>query len=66
MRIDGRAPDEPRPARILVGFQAFADGSALIEVGRTKVICAATVEERVPPFLRNSGKGWVTAEYSML
>ncbi len=66
MRIDRRAPNEPRPARIVPGFQAFADGSALIEVGMTRVLCAATVEERVPPFLRSSGKGWVTAEYAML
>lgn len=65
-RIDRRAPDQPRPTRIIPGFQAFADGSALIEVGMTKVLCAATVEERVPPFLRTSGKGWVTAEYAML
>ena len=66
MRIDGRAPDEPRPTRIIPGFQAFAEGSTLIEVGKTKVICAATVEERVPAFLRSSGGGWVTAEYAML
>lgn len=66
VRIDHRAPDQPRPARIVPGYQVFADGSALIEVGLTKVLCAATVEERVPPFLRAAGKGWVTAEYSML
>ena len=66
MRIDGRAPDEPRQTRITPGFQAFADGSTLIEVGQTRVICAATVEERVPAFMRTSGKGWVTAEYAML
>ncbi len=66
MRIDRRAPDELRPTRIIPGYQAFADGSALIEVGITKVLCAATVEERVPAFLRSSGKGWVTAEYAML
>ena len=66
MRIDGRGPDEPRQARIIPGFQAFAEGSVLIEVGQTKVICAATVEERVPAFVRTSGKGWVTAEYAML
>ena len=66
MRIDGRAPDEPRPSSIVPGYQAFADGSALIEVGHTKVICAASVDERVPNFLRSSGKGWITAEYAML
>ena len=66
MRIDGRAPDEPRPACIVPGHQIFADGSALIEVGHTKVLCAASVDERVPHFLRSSGKGWITAEYAML
>ncbi|MDO8750886.1 MAG: ribonuclease PH [Dehalococcoidia bacterium] len=66
LRMDRRAPDELRHTRIIPGFQAFADGSALIEMGITKVLCAATVEERVPAFLRSSGKGWVTAEYAML
>ena len=66
MRTDGRAPEEPRQARIIPGYQAFAEGSALISMGQTKVICAATIEERVPAFLRSSGKGWVTAEYAML
>jgi ribonuclease PH len=65
-RIDGRSPSDPRPTTITPGFLAHAEGSVLIEVGRTKVICAASVEERVPPFLRNTGKGWVTAEYGML
>jgi ribonuclease PH len=65
-RIDGRAPSDPRPTTITPGFLAHAEGSVLIEVGRTKVICTASVEDRVPPFLRNSGKGWVTAEYGML
>ncbi|MBI4200346.1 MAG: ribonuclease PH [Chloroflexi bacterium] len=65
-RIDGRAPDQARKTVILPGFQVFAEGSALIEVGQTKVLCAATVEERVPSFLRGSAKGWVTAEYGML
>jgi len=55
-----------RPTRITPGFLAHAEGSVLIEVGRTRVVCAASVEDRVPPFLRNSGKGWVTAEYGML
>jgi ribonuclease PH len=65
-RSDGRAPTELRPTRLTVGFLMHAEGSVLIEVGRTRVVCAATIEERVPPFLRNSGKGWVTAEYGML
>ncbi|MBK9171240.1 MAG: ribonuclease PH [Bryobacterales bacterium] len=66
MRIDKRQPDEMRPVEIVPGFLATAEGSALISVGHTKVLCAATVEETVPAFLRGSGKGWVTAEYSML
>src|SRR6187397_687266 len=65
-RLDGRAPDQGRPVRITADFTMHAEGSVLIEVGSTKVICTASVEERVPPFLRNSGKGWVTAEYGML
>jgi len=65
-RSDGRRWDEPRRITIIPGYQAFAEGSALIELGRTRVLCAATIEERVPPFLRGEGKGWVTAEYSML
>jgi ribonuclease PH len=65
-RIDGRSPSEPRPTTITPGYLAHAEGSVLIEVGRTKVICAASVEDRVPLFLRNTGKGWVTAEYGML
>jgi ribonuclease PH len=66
MRTDNRLPDQLRPVVITPGFLATAEGSALIKVGNTHVLCAATVEETVPPFLRNSGKGWVTAEYSML
>lgn len=66
MRFDGRASDEPRLARITVGYQEFAEGSCLIEVGKTRVICAASIEERVPPFMRSTGRGWVTAEYAML
>ena len=66
MRIDKRAPDQMRPVEILPGFLATAEGSALIKVGHTHVLCAASVEDTVPPFLRNSGKGWVTAEYAML
>src|SRR6185295_10965953 len=65
-RIDGRSPSEPRPTTITPGYLAHAEGSVLIEVGRTKVICTASVEDRVPQFLRNTGKGWVTAEYGML
>ena len=65
-RIDGRSPSQLRPTTITPGFLAHAEGSVLIEVGRTRVICTASVEDRVPPFLRNSGKGWVTAEYGML
>ena len=65
-RTDGRHVGELRPLSIKRGYLKNAEGSALIEMGGTRVICAATVEDRVPPFLRNSGKGWVTAEYSML
>lgn len=65
-RADGRLPDQLRPVAITPNFQHFPAGSALIEFGRTRVICAASVEERVPPFLAGSGKGWVTAEYAML
>jgi ribonuclease PH len=66
MRLDRRQPDELRPTTITPHYVLHAEGSVLIEVGRTRVICTASVEERVPPFLRNSGKGWVTAEYGML
>ena len=66
LRRDGRRWDEPRRVAITAGYQAFAEGSALIEMGRTAVLCAATIEERTPPFLRGEGVGWVTAEYSML
>jgi ribonuclease PH len=65
-RSDGRSASELRPTKITPGFLAHAEGSVLIEVGRTRVICTASIEDRVPPFLRNSGKGWVTAEYGML
>ncbi|MFN8640661.1 MAG: ribonuclease PH [Candidatus Binatia bacterium] len=65
-RADGRAPADLRPITITPGFIAQAEGSVLIEVGRTRVICTATVEESVPPFLKNTGRGWVTAEYGML
>jgi ribonuclease PH len=65
-RQDGRAADAIRPTRLTPDFTMHAEGSILIEVGRTRVICTASVEERVPPFLRGTGKGWVTAEYGML
>ena len=66
MRQHDRAPNELRPTTITPHFLLHAEGSVLIEVGRTRVICSASVEDRVPPFLRNSGKGWITAEYGML
>ncbi|HEX8652162.1 MAG TPA: ribonuclease PH [Pyrinomonadaceae bacterium] len=65
-RTDGRAADELRPVRITPAYLPYAEGSALIEMGQTRVICSASVEERVPPFLRNRGQGWITAEYAML
>lgn len=66
MRSDNRRPDELRPTRMTPHYLEHAEGSVLIEAGRTRVICTASVEDRVPPFLRNTGKGWVTAEYGML
>lgn len=66
MRSDQRSPSDIRETRITPHYLLHAEGSALIEVGRTRVICAASVEERVPSFLRGTGKGWVTAEYGML
>ena len=65
-RADGRAWDELRPIQITPGFQSFAEGSALIELGKTRVLCSVSVEERVPGFLRGEGSGWITAEYAML
>src|SRR5256885_17069130 len=65
-RTDGRAPDELRPAKITPGFLPYAEGSVLIEMGNTRVVCAASLEDRIPPFLRNQGQGWLTAEYAML
>ena len=65
-RIDGRSNDDLRPTIITTGFQEFAEGSVLIETGKTRVLCAASIEERVPGFLRGQGKGWITAEYGML
>jgi ribonuclease PH len=66
MRIDGRAADQLRPVTIETGYLLTAEGSALTSFGNTRVLCAATIEETVPSFLRGSGKGWVTAEYAML
>jgi len=66
MRSDGRAPDELRSVKITTGYIKHAEGSALIEVGDTRVACTVSVEERVPPFLKGKGEGWITAEYGML
>jgi ribonuclease PH len=66
LRIDGRKTNELRPIKMTTQFTKYAEGSVLIEVGETKVICTASVEERVPPFMKGQGKGWITAEYSML
>ena len=66
MRSDGRKPNQLRALKITPSYIKTADGSVLIEMGDTRVICTAKLEERVPPFLRNSGKGWITAEYGML
>jgi ribonuclease PH len=66
MRTDNRGAGEMRPVEIIPDWLATAEGSALIKVGHTRVLCAASVEDTVPPFLRNAGKGWVTAEYGML
>ena len=65
-RVDNRANNELRPVHITLSYQSFAEGSALIELGKTRVLCSASIEERVPRFLKGSGKGWVTAEYAML
>ncbi|HEU4390456.1 MAG TPA: ribonuclease PH [Blastocatellia bacterium] len=65
-RRSGRAPNQMRPVRMIPGYTKYAEGSVLIEVGETRVICTASIDERVPIFLRGQGKGWVTAEYSML
>jgi ribonuclease PH len=65
-RAEGRDWDRMRDFRITRNYLRFAEGSVLVEMGHTKVLCAATIEEKVPPFLKNSGRGWLTAEYSML
>ena len=66
MRPSGRKPDALRPVRITRGYTKHAEGSVLVEFGDTRVVCTATVDERVPPFLKDKGQGWVTAEYGML
>lgn len=66
MRTDGRMPDQLRPVKLQRGFAKFAEGSCLIEMGDTHMLVTATVEDRVPPFMKNSGRGWLTAEYAML
>jgi ribonuclease PH len=66
MRADGRKPDELRPIKITRNFIKHAEGSVLIELGDTKVICTATIEDKVPPFLKDQKKGWITAEYAMI
>ncbi len=65
-RPDGRSPSELRPTRLTPNWAMHAEGSVLVEAGHTKVLCTASVEDRVPPFLRGTGKGWVTSEYGML
>lgn len=66
VRIDGRQANQLRTVHITRNYLKYAEGSVLIEFGNTKVICAATVEEKVPPFLKGTGTGWITAEYSLL
>ena len=66
LRVDGRRKDQLRPVKVTRNFIKHAEGSVLIEMGDTKVICTASIEEKVPPFLKGKGQGWVTAEYSML
>jgi ribonuclease PH len=66
IRVDGRSPDELRPVTLSPNYMEYAEGSVLIDVGKTRVICTATVENRVPPHVFGTGKGWLTAEYAML
>ena len=66
VRFDGRQKEQVRPVKVTRNFTKHAEGSVLIEMGDTKVICTASIEEKVPPFLKGKGAGWVTAEYSML
>src|SRR2546427_12298691 len=65
-RPDGRRPDELRSVKITRRYLKYAEGSVLIELGDTRVVCAASIEERVPPWLRGAGQGWITAEYGMI
>ena len=65
-RVDNRVNNELRPVRITLGYQGFAEGSVLIEQGKTRILCSVSMEERVPKFLKGGGSGWVTAEYAML
>src|SRR5260370_35084379 len=65
-RIDGRATRQMRPVRLTIDYLDYAEGSVLIETGNTRVLCAASIEEKVPAFLEGKGQGWVTAEYIML
>jgi ribonuclease PH len=65
-RINNRADNELRPVRMILGYQSFAEGSALIELGQTRILCSVSMDDRVPPFLKGGGQGWVTAEYAML
>jgi len=65
-RTDNRADNELRPVRVILGYQNFAEGSALIELGQTRVLCSVSMDERVPSFLKGGSQGWVTAEYAML
>ena len=65
-RPDGRKYNELRPVEIITDYQSFAEGSALIKLGKTHVLCSVSVEERVPAFLKGSSTGWITAEYAML
>lgn len=66
IRIDGRSRTQLRPVKLSVGFVDYAEGSVLIEAGQTRVLCTASIEEKVPPFLEGKGQGWLTAEYNML
>jgi ribonuclease PH len=66
IRVDGRSPEQLREIRLTPGFSEYAEGSCLVEVGRTRVLCNATVENRVPPHVYGTGSGWITAEYAML
>src|ERR1043165_2830299 len=65
-RTDGRRPNQLRPTKITTDYLVTAEGSVLIECGNTRVLCAASIEDSIPSFLRGSGKGWITAEYAML